>query len=247
LSEHIGRKKDAENAARKGPDDVSTDDPAVFSLLHFSDTHNNSRATDALVEVANRYPTACVAITGDVCTYSNKNASTEFDNLPHRRVWLVPGDHDGPVEQCLGNLNRVRWQTPFADSESGALVVGLDTRDRDIRIFDQIALVRDSSPGPASTAAVVLAHHPLSPTVRSKLIAWMVPPPHKIPFLVCHGHVHADYSFYAEHCDEEVDGVRVCTSHVYSANVNHRRRNIGAANLIEVTASLKVRITAVYL
>jgi hypothetical protein len=36
----------------KGPSDVSTDDPAVFSLLHFSDTHNNSRATDALVEVA---------------------------------------------------------------------------------------------------------------------------------------------------------------------------------------------------
>ena len=49
---------------------IDAGDVSMFQLLHFSDTHNNSKATNALLNMAERFPDAYIAITGDICSKS---------------------------------------------------------------------------------------------------------------------------------------------------------------------------------
>lgn len=213
---------------------------AMFQFLHFSDTHNNMRATEAVQSVASNYPDAYVAITGDVCTYANRVASPLLDELPHKRVWLVPGEHDLPVGECLAGLSKVQWRTPYAEEIESVKIIGLSTVEG-IDLMWQLEEVSPPSPPSNLHAFVLLCHNPLSDRMRSRLMNSLIHDENNIPVILCHGHEHHERDFYSSFTTPTVNGVSVLISHVYSANNRNSREHIGAANVIEIRGREEIR------
>ena len=205
-------------------------------VLHFSDTHNNRRATDAVIAIAGRYPDTHIAITGDICTYSNRVADSRLDRLPNPHVWIAPGEHDMPVSECFGQLQSVRWRTPIVEVVEDVLVVCLTTMNNGF-VIDDISDVPTPSISAQLLASLFLCHHKLCDEEIYKLINWFSPLSRRTPIILCHGHNHGNPGLYAKHYLRVLNGVSLHVSHVYSANTSNRGQKIGTGNLIEVAAN----------
>jgi calcineurin-like phosphoesterase family protein len=229
---------------------IDAGDASMFQLLHFSDTHNNSRATNALLNVAERFPDAYIVITGDICSEVTPVADERLGQLPNPRVWIVPGNHDMsddmPVHERLGHLKSesVYWRTPFVDSVANVRVLGITT-DGPGSVSDDLSTVPKASVSEELTASLLLCHHPITDERLSDLLSWLVPESQTVPLIVCHGHEHYDRAFFAKNYLKELGGVNVHVSKVYSANTNSNGSLLGAANLIDVKLNSNVEIKAV--
>jgi hypothetical protein len=217
-----------------------------MQLLHFSDTHDNQKAVNALARVAARWRDADVAITGDVCKKWHQ-ASPLLDDLPNPHVWLVPGHHDRPPAERLGHLSRVRWQTPYLAELRHCALVGLDSEQHG-GAEPQLQTLVTGSASAEVKSLIVLHHSPYTERSRNNIIAWAKNTfPGLASAVLLHGHEHHVREFFAEHSETHVDGVAVFTSRVYSANMNFGWKGIpGCANLITVGPGGDVQIRTVY-
>ncbi len=215
-----------------------------FRVLHFADTHNNRLATAAVVEVVSASPEACVAFTGDLCTYGNPIADPRLNQLPNPRVWIVPGEHDLPAAEAFAALKGICWRTPFVETRSRVKVVGLDTTAGHL-IDQQLSSLRSRDERKGYSYVLILCHNPPLDRHLRQLLVWLSPPSHQVPIVLCHGHVHHDSSFYARSYILNMDGSEINVSHVYSANTGRNREFIGAGNLIEFCEGGALRIEAV--
>ena len=225
---------------------VDAGDTSTFQLLHFSDTHNNGRATNSVMNMAKRFPDAYIAITGDICSEVTPMADERLGQLPNPRVWIAPGNHDMPVHERLGHLKSemVYWRTPFVDSVANVRVLGITT-DGPGSVSDDLSTVPKASVSEKLIASLLLCHHPITDERLSDLLSLLVPESQNVPLIVCHGHEHYDRAFFAKHYLKDLDEVNVHMSKVYSANTNSNGSLLGAANIIDVKLNSNVEIKAV--
>jgi hypothetical protein len=215
--------------------------PSPIRILHFSDTHNNRRATGAVIDLASALPDASIAFTGDICTYGNKTADPRLNSLVNLKVWIVPGEHDLPSTDSFRGLVHASWSTPFLEVCSTVKVIGLDTTAART-LDDQISTLRDNDGEGNCDGALVLGHNPLHDRHLHTIAQWLSPRGRPAPIVVCHGHVHHDPGLSARAYSQSVDGVEIHFSHVYSANTTRDGSLIGAANLIEFHTARPVKI-----
>lgn len=203
----------------------------MFQLLHFSDTHNNRRATGAMIEVAKRFPQAFIAVTGDICSSNNRSADPRIDGLPHPRVWIAPGNHDCPAHESMKHLTVARWRTPFVEVVGGMHVLCLTTAGPEV-IEDDLSSVVEPGQGGEHRGSVVLCHHALDSRTITNLLRRLGHPSPSVPVILCHGHEHPG-DFYCRYKVRNIAGHSVHDSHVYSANTRARGK-LGGGHLIEV-------------
>jgi predicted phosphodiesterase len=215
-------------------------------ILHFSDTHDNQRAVEALLCVAANWKNACVAITGDVCSEVNKKASPKYNDLPNPDVWLVPGNHDTPIPSRLGHLNRVRWQTPYLVERSNSIVLGLNSEDIE-GVEGQLRILDDGPKGSDEKVVIVLHHKPFNADLVEVLLSWACSASKIRSLVLLHGHEHPDETFFAEWSERKLDRVSILTSNLYSANTWFCHYGLaGCANLITIHDGGEVAIQTVY-
>jgi len=215
-------------------------------ILHFSDTHDNQRAVEALLSVATNWKNASVAITGDVCSEVNKKASPTYDELPNPDVWLVPGNHDTPITSRLAHLNSVRWQTPYLVERSNLIVVGLNSEDVD-GVERQLRVLEGVQKGSENKVIVVLHHKPFDSDLVKALLSLAASARKVRSLVLLHGHEHPSKTFFAEWSEKRSHRIFILTSNVYSANTWFSHYGLaGCANLITIHDSGEVAIQTVY-
>lgn len=222
-------------------------------LLHFSDTHDNRLAVDAVINIAARWKEAFVAITGDVCSQISNRASPRYDELPNPKTLLVRGNHDPYPTVQFSHLTKVEWNAPYVtELSSRVILIGLDSernpgRTRCEEIHEQLNTVR--IPGECIEKRVLIVlHHQGYGLVKDIIIDWA-----KYHFsglvslVLLHGHQHGPADFFAEHSQEICRNVIVTISNVYSANRKYcKGRALGCANLLIIRDSGSVVVEPVF-
>lgn len=218
-----------------------------MQLLHFSDTHSNRRAIEAVARVAAKWKEACVAVTGDVCNGRWHNARPEFNELTNPRIWFVRGNHDEYPSDQFGHLSRVEWQTPYLADLQSCVLVGLDSERRD-GVDLQLREIVMPEQRAQQRVLIVLHHRPFSTSIKQAIISWAKTCfPSIVSIVLLHGHEHHHWDFFAEVIKEDFEGVRIITSHVYSANMGFRNGAVaGCANLFDIGNSGNILVETVY-
>ena len=218
-------------------------------LLHFSDTHGIRRAVHAVCNVASKWKTANIAITGDVCRL-DAIASPEFDEFSNPATWLVNGNHDGIPAAKFGHLKRVKWQKPYiADLSKYATIIGLDSEQESSRssLENQLQSLSLTDNFEQKTALVVLHHRPYTHT-KAHILVWAKQHFPRIKHVaLLHGHEHHLLDFYAKTIVEQYEDIAVVTSNVYSANSTFfKGKTRGCANLFIIRDDGSIVVETVF-
>jgi predicted phosphodiesterase len=222
------------------------DSGGLMQILHFSDTHNNPRATAAVVRIAQKWNNAIITVTGDVCNGPNQIAHSMFNNLSNPHIFFVRGNHDQNPQIQFSNMPpAVKWQAPYRFNLKSCVLVGLDSEDNNIS--NQLLKIKPKSKHIQKKVLIILYHRPFSELLNREITSWANKYlPGIVSIALLHGHEHYKREFYAEFSEENLEGINIITSHVYSANTSINPIVIGCANLLELDNNGNVSIQTIY-
>lgn len=217
-----------------------------MKILHFSDLHNNQRAIEAAIHVAQKWQEASIAITGDVVNGSSEAASYLINEFPNPHIWLVRGNHDEFPENQFGHLVSVEWRAPYlVDDLQNCVLIGLDS-EREDGIVPQLVEISPTK-CTQQNVLIVLHHRPFSLPLIQTIISWAkIFFPSIVSIVFMHGHEHHDKSFHAKVDKKDFEGIHIIISHVYSANMNNKRVYAGCANLLNIRNDGNISVKKVY-
>ncbi len=225
---------------------TKNDSGGLMQILHFSDTHNNRRATSAVVRIAQKWTNSIVTVTGDVCNGPYQIAHSMFNNLSNPHIFFVRGNHDQiPQIQFFNMPPAVKWQAPYLVNLNSCVLVGLDSEKNNIS--NQLLKITPKSKRIQKKVLIILHHRPFSELLKREIISWANRYlPRIVSIALLHGHEHYIRDFYAEFSEENLEGINIITSHVYSANTSINPIVIGCANLLTLDNNGNVSIQTIY-